>query len=414
MDIDDMPVTNYTVSFPLLSGYHFTDAPPGVRGGNRKPFVGNAAVFSSHVNPADEIYNSTLLCWAQIQEMCKAGWAVANHAYSHADYGLTEEQMRNEAYWNQVLIAWHTSNTLAPNYFVYPSGDTAYRPFLKDYQLLSGGHVGEPVSNIHLKDFDWTDLKRIFLDEDEWSKTDDPYHQFPDPIQDGDVVVDITHGMDVEPNHPNRIRWERRLSMIQSLYGEGGADDMWSASIDEIVAYDIARRTAAVDISDNQLTLFLDENAPASPITLTIAGIPESVHLEAPEGGFLYRNKDVVWVTTPSLGGPVGSPLPTPNVRCIYNGPVTDLDWPDAIELAGVRVLQYDVEKGATLSIAIVTLNGAVVEVGSCGASSDAEWKLFSSVPNKSPWSAKGLRVVGNTEAHKKMEIWVVEGEASS
>ncbi|WOO39728.1 polysaccharide deacetylase family protein [Rubellicoccus peritrichatus] len=409
VDIDDTPLSNYTISFPVLSEYHFTDAPPGIAGGNRKPFVGNAAIYAARINPTDEIYNWNLLSWGQIQEMCEAGWGIANHAYTSAAYGLTEEQLREEIYWNQVLIGWYTPNRRATNYFVYPSGDTAYRPYLADYGILAGGIQGGPPTNINSSNLDWTDLKRINLDEPVWSQSDDPYVWFPDPPKDGDVFVDFTHWMETDPEHPNRVRWSERLGMIESLYGEHGADDVWSTSIDEAVAYDVARHNASVDVSNNQVTLTLGGNAPSTSLTLKITGIPESVPLTAPKDGLLYRQGDVVWVTTPSLGGPVGSRLPSPNLRCIYNGPVKDLDWPETVELAGVRILQHGGKADETISVDVVEPDGELLEIGSSTGTLWAVWMLFASVPNEKPWSAKGLRVTGNTNAHKKMEVWAVD-----
>ncbi|GHC05023.1 polysaccharide deacetylase family protein [Cerasicoccus arenae] len=409
LDIDDSPVSTYTISLPVLAEYHYTDAPPGVEGGNRKPFVGNAALFALRMNPSGENYHIYMLSWEQVREMCEAGWGVANHSYSHAAYDLSEDQLRNEIYWNQVLIGWFTPNRRATTYFVYPSGDTAYRPYLAEYGLLAGGIQGGPMTNIYRANLDWTDLKRIYLDEPRWASIGDPYFDFPDPLLDGDVVLDFAHGMEPEPDHPNRIRWAQRLEMIESLYGEGGADDVWSAPINEVVAYDIARRTAEVNVSGNHLTLFVDEDVPSSPITLKITGIPESVELIAPEGGLLYRQGNVVWVTTPSLGGPVGSALPTPNLRCIYNGPVEDIDWSEDIELGGVRIHQFGGEADETITVEIVEPDGDRLEIGSSTGYLPASWILISSVPNSDPWEAKGLRLSGVTSAHKRMEVWAID-----
>jgi hypothetical protein len=128
IEIDDGPKWAATFAVPFLAEYTYTDAPPGVAGGKMRPFVGGLAVIVNAVGA-----NDTIVTWDDFKAMTAAGWGVLNHSLSHSgrSWGdesgrLTDEQIREDGFWSQALIAYGLGTGRAPTGYVYANGYVDY------------------------------------------------------------------------------------------------------------------------------------------------------------------------------------------------------------------------------------------------------------------------------------------------
>ncbi|MGO8675035.1 MAG: polysaccharide deacetylase family protein [Limisphaerales bacterium] len=349
VEIDDGPKWVRSFAAPFLAQYHYTDAPPGVHGGVRRPFVGSVAVIVGVIGNNDATVN-----WEDLGALLDAGWGVMNHSFDHRanDWSgdsakLSDAQAREDAFWSQTLLAANLPGGRAPTGAVYANGYTDYNrcDALADCGIRIATRVGgASPRDVLSPQVKWMDFPRSYLDENvwvnEWNKAR-PMADFPGDDPEGPVanslVIDFTHGIDREPGSPNQARWRARLKTIESRWGAEGADALWCAPTAEVADYVRAARAAKVTAAPGRLTVFLPDEVPGSALTLRLSGIGPKALIEAPEGGALYRQGDAVALTTPRIG-PCGAPPPAPRLRCIYAGPAVSVDFPKPVAVAGVTL----------------------------------------------------------------------------
>lgn len=398
VEIDDGPVSTFTVSLPLLADFHFTDAPPGVSGGKQLPFVGGAAMFPLRVNTGSTAYLET----AQLQKLEQAGWAVLNHGYNHSGYGwdpagaLTPAQLREELFWSQVVLAAERESKRSPTHFVYPNGYMAYQPYLKEFGLVSGSRVAGKKTTLE----NLTDLDRNYLDENVWSKPGDPLSGLPRMPQRGQWVIDFTHGMEADPNSPNHKRWRERLSFLEKL-----GDSLWCAPTPTVVAYLRAAKAARVRVEKGGLIVSLPDTLPGSRLTLKLQGLPATT--TPPSGALLYRSGDTAWLTTPLIGKP--DVAPPARLERIYSGPVKDIRFPKPVRVAGVRVLQRgETKPNYRLKLALTTAAGERSLADAPLKPNWGVWLLYPLLPNAPAALASGITAVGSDPAVTALEVWTM------
>jgi polysaccharide deacetylase len=368
LEIDDGPKTTLTVAQPLLSQSMYTDAPPGVAGGSPHPFVGGAAVYCIRMEG-----NSAYLSWEDLQTLQQEGWGVLNHSYWHTgnhwdpSAALTPEQFRRELFWSQQMIALDAlGGQRAATHFVYPNGDFNYGPYLAEFGLHSASHVGGSTRNLLAPGVDLTRMGRINLDEGAWtSRGGEVMDSFPTGGPGlGDLFIDFTHGISADTGSANYHRWEERLETIAAQHGAAGADDVWSAPSNEVIAYHQAAQAAAVQVQDGRVTLSLPDNLPGTPLTIRLDGVAVGSQMSAPAGGLLYRQGDTAWITTPTLGE-VGSPIPEPKVRLVYQGAMRSrIEFGTTIQFAGIQIKQNSApEEGFVPEVRIVRPDGGTTEL---------------------------------------------------
>lgn len=415
IEMDDNPISMVKAAKPLFAARHYTDAPPGVAGGNERPFVGGAAVIVANLGAG----NRTLVQWEEIRELQAAGWGVINHSYAHAGrtWGdppeiLTPEQLRTDHFWSQTVLANELGR--APTHFVYPNGYTDYRAYLAEFGMRSGSRVGGNVKNneVYAGKVDVTELGRTYLDEGPWKSNGKAAvdHGIPEGgPKPGRVFIDFTHGIDENPTSENHQRWAARLDLIESRWGAKGDDSLWCAQTGEVLEYVAARGVAKVEAERGRVRVTLPDDAPGAALTLVLVGVSEDAKLAAPEGGVVYRQGDRVWVTSPTIGTP-GAPAPGPKVQRSYAGELKQLTFPSPVAIAGVRVLQ----RGPTaddfeLKIDAVDASGKVTPLVPADQAKLSKrwgtWRLFAVAPNAEPVTATELRVTTD-KSLPQLEVW--------
>ena len=408
VEIDDGPVSTLTVSQPLLAQYAFTDAPPGVPGGRRMPFVGGAAVIVLRTGTP----NHSFLNWDQLRTLRSHGWDVLNHGYAHTgnsyepNGALNAGQLRRELYWSQAIVSAELGADRAPTHFVYPNGYTAYQAHLAEFGLRSSSRVaGNSVGNVNDAGFLPSDLNRNYLDESVWSKATNPLIGLPANPKPGDFVVDFTHGMDAEPTSQNHRRWRTRLEHLATRYGQPGDDTIWCAPTSEVVNYTLAKKVARLQCERGQVRLILPGAVYGTQLTLHLTGLDPKTPLTAPIGGTLYRRGAEAWVTTPVLGRP-GASSPRPLIRRLYRGPLRAVQFDRAERIAGVRVLQQG--KPAPdyrLKIDLVTDRGRETLTDSAPGTNWGAWLLFAIIPEREAPLARQLEITPDASL-KELEVW--------
>lgn len=410
VEIDDGPLSTLTVSQPLLAEYAFTDAPPGVRGGRRMPFVGGAAIIGLRTGTL----NNTFLSWDQLRSLRSSGWSVLNHGYWHSGYSwdpkgaITAEQIRRELFWNQAVIAEELGGDAAPAHLVLPNGYTPYSAHLREFGLRSASRVsGASTANTRGGGFKLEDLNRNYLDEGFWAPTKDALAGLPKAPRSGDLIIDFTHGMDGSPESPNNRRWRERLRWLASHFGAGGEDTLWCAPTDEVVSYVLARDAALLRAERGRLTVSVPRGLPGTRLTVRLMGIDPKTRLEAPPGARLYRRDDQVWLTTPLIGKS-GAPLAEPRVRRVFRGPVKSLTLEKPQRVAAVRVLQHGkAAPGFALSIDLLHVDKSTSLVQSPIADNWGAWLLYPTVPGGPAPLTDGIRITPDP-CLKEMEVWAV------
>lgn len=414
MEIDDSPVQALEVGVPMFAEHHFTDAPPGIKGGHTLPFVGGVGLIVGATGTS----NNTRLSWDQVRQMQADGWTAINHSYLHAErtWGdppeiLTAEQFRRDFYWSQTVLAAEAGNGRAPAHFIFPNGYTDYRNHFAEFGIRSGSRVGTPRANV-LSEDSWDDIGRNYLDEGAWkdSGKGEPMHGIPETPKEGEFVIDFTHGFGEKPESENRQRWATRLSTIEQKFGAKGDDSLWSAPPEDVVSYTFARNAATVTAEPGKLTVTLPDDAAGSPLTVKLT-VPAGRKLDAPVGGVVYRDGDTAWLTTPMLGKPGVAP-PSPAARRVLTGEFADVNFKQPIQLAGVRVMQSGpVAEGYRFTLTAITPDGDVDLVPDNQQTLPqawGTWRLLPIVPDRGPITVTGLRVSPEKNL-KQMEVWAVE-----
>lgn len=412
VEIDDGPASTYQVSLPLLAKYQWNDAPPGIVGGQNRPFVGTAAVAFNSV----ETTNSAYLNRAQLDELKGAGWSIVNHSYWHTgnhwdkSQFLKPEDFRRELFWSQLFYAQEVGDGRAATHFVYPNGDYYYQPFLKEFGLRSASRVGGSSPH-NLFDAKWNplDLDRNYLDQEPWATHNNPLYGLPAAPKAGDLIIDFTHGMNGDAESANHKSWATRLDYL-AQYSAHGDNSLWVAPTDEIVNYHLAAQVATVKVEAGKITVTLPDDAPASALTLKISGLREQNNLPAQDAATPLRRGDVAWITTPLIGR-AGTALPAPRLKKIYSGPLKDLSWENPVKIAGVRLLQSrPVAANLAFKLDIETLDGQSESLLPTGAKlSDVwgRWLLFPTIPDREASAARALKVAPDPNL-RQMEVWAL------
>lgn len=409
VEIDDGPASTLSVAQPLLSKFHFSDAPPGVAGGKQRPFVGGAAVFLSRF----DVDNGTLLDAAGVQTLRQNGWEWLNHSYWHsgksweASGALSDADIRRELFWSQSLMAALSPDKRAPTHFVYPNGYTKYSEQLTQFGIRSASRVGASSPRRVDESTVWLDLDRNNLDEGAWS---DATQGLPTSPQSGDWILDFTHGIDADVSSTNFKRWQARLQFIDEKWGANGDDSVWCAPTNGVTAYAQAAQAATLNVEKRRLSLEIPDDLPATALTLHFSGLSPSTELETPSCSTLYRRGSEAWLTTPILGKPGTSP--PARLERIYAGEPKNVTFDQARHIAGVRLRQNgDAAPNFALSIDLVGSDG---EVSPLVAPEKARlgsnwgfWHLFPTVPDRAAPLCSEVRVQSDPSL-KQMEIWAL------
>lgn len=346
VEIDDGPKWVRTFAIPFFATYHFTDAPPGVAGGRKLPFVGSVAAIVSGIG-----YNETNVDWNDLKALVDAGWGVMNHSFDHRgrSWGeggkLSDEEIAVDACWSQAILASGAGGRL-PTGAVYANGYTDYNRH--DALAKAGIVIATRVGGSSTRDVTdpavkWLDFPRNYLDEGVWSGSGkgDPMAQFPGAVAAGppakSLIIDFTHGIEQQPAHVNHQRWLSRLQTIERNWGAGGSDALWCAPTAEVADYVHAAEAATVRVAGGRLTVSLPDAVPGSALTLRITGISASAAVKPPAGGALYRQGDAVVLTTPCIGRPGGRST-LPRLVSVYDGPAKDVRFDKPVEVAGVTL----------------------------------------------------------------------------
>lgn len=421
VEIDDGPKWVSTFAVPFLAQYRYTDAPPGVKSGTTRPFVGSVSAIVGATGNNDSALN-----WGELNALIDAGWGVMNHSYDHhANHWsgpaamLSAPQAREDAYWSQSLFAAHLRGGRVPTGAVYANGYTDYNlnNALSDYGIGIATRVGgSSTRDVTSPDVKWMDFTRSYLDEtvwsNEWNKSQ-PMADFPNADKDGpatnNLVIDFTHVIEQTPGSANQERWRTRLKTIESRWAAGGADTLWCAPTAEVADYVRAAKAAKVTIGAGRLSVALPDNIPGSAITLRVTGIGAKAELRAPEGGALYRHGDVVVVTTPRIGL-WGAPRPSPRLKCVYEGPAVTVDFPKPVAIAGVTLRVFGNPAAAVpYRLAVRTAAG---EKEFARRSVGPGWVVGSQlcpiVPSGPPIIGTAIEVEA-ADPVKSMTVWAVE-----
>lgn len=415
IELDDNPVSAFTVTRPMLAEHAWTDAPPGVPGGTRHPFVAGTALIVCWIGGG----NSTWLSWEQLRALNDDGWELINHGYwsagNHWDPSqfLKPDDFRRELFWSQQVLAENLHPGSGVPYFVYPSGDYHYRPYLEEVGIRGASQGQRFTRNILATNADFFSIGRNNLDSKGWSPPEPVMKGFPNPPDYGDCIVDFTHNMGADPASPNVARWRERLETIDKTWGASGSDELWSAPASAVLDYVRAAAKARVEVKPGRLSVFADATLPSAGLTLRVEPISEQATLPTVPGGSVYRQGKRVWITTPPLGGKTLPPVPTPQLERIYQGPATNhLEWSKPRLIAGITfACGGNAPEGYHQSIQLATPAGAQemvtpahpVAPGKWGA-----WNLYWNLPDRPAIAATGLDV----NLHKNirlMEVWAVK-----
>jgi len=373
IEIDDGPKWVTTFAVPFIAKFHFTDAPPGITGGTMLPFVGSVAVVASTIDCNDAAVNHE-----DFVALTKAGWGIINHSLTHAgrSWGdesgkMSDRQVREDAFWSQVLIAAAMPNRRAPTAAVYANGYTDYN---RGNALSKVGiRIATRVSGSSPRDVSsskvasakvvWMDFPRAYLDEgawtNEWSKGA-VMVDVPDANGNGPAahtfVIDFTHDINRATDSANQKRWIERLTTIEKRWGAGGADTMWCAPTADIADYVHAATAATVTSIPGRVTISLPDDQPGTPLTVKLTGVNPKTVLLAPPGGVLYRQGSEAWVTSPMIGTAGTRP---PAVHCVYAGKAGSIDLPAGTQVAGITLrINGELPKDFTYRVALRTAQG--------------------------------------------------------
>ncbi len=428
VEIDDGPKWARPFAVPFLAQYHWTDAPPGVKGGTQRPFVGGIAVIVGAINGSDQA-----LSWADLDAMEQSGWGVINHSLSHNgrswgdDKGrLSDDQVREDAFWSQAMLANGLASKRAPTACVYANGYTDYN---RGGALAAVGiRIATRVSGSSPNDVtnpgvQWMDFNRNYLDEGPWKNDQkgEPLSGIPDAAgagpKAGSFIIDFTHGIEQQDGNENNARWKTRLSTIASRWGAGGRDNLWCAPTGEIADYVQAAKVATVTCAKGTLTVSLPDGQPGTALTVRLTGVPAAAKLAAPAGGTLYRQGDVAWLTTPVLGLPGSTPT-TPRIKPIYTGVPGLIDLKGSRAIAGIAVrMGGHAPDGFAYTVVAKTANGDVlVSEAKPDFSATGGWVngqvMHAVVPTRAAIQATAVDIPRVDDVMREVTVWVVDEAA--
>lgn len=417
VEIDDGPKWARAFAVPFLAEHQWTDAPSGVGGGTKKPFVGGIAVIVAVIGANESSVN-----WEDLNEMLKAGWGVLNHSWSHDGYGwdpkgaLSDDRVKEDAYWSQAVLAHYLSTGRAPSAAVYANG---YVDYNRNGALAAVGLgvatrvAGSSPNNINNEKLNLMDFNRNYLDERAWTENDfhgDVMGGLPNPEKGGPLpgtfLIDFTHDIDRSPESANQKRWRERLAAIEKNWGAGGADNMWVAPTDAVGDYIRAAKAAKVIIEKGRLKISLPDSLPGTPLTLKLTGI-SARNLTAPAGTLLYQKEDTVWLTTPMIGL---SGTPQPKLKIVYEGPPKEILFNEPVQVAGVVTNVFgDLPPNFTFTAVLRTPSGdqplpIITYPGGWVVGS----KLYPIIPTKPAMEAIGLDVQAPRFV-TKVTVWAVD-----
>jgi len=424
VEIDDGPKWARSFAVPFLAEHHYTDAPPGVAVGQRRAFVGSAAVIVGVVGNKD-----TALNWDDLKALLEAGWGVMNHSFDHRANGwsgpaalLSEAQAREDAFWSQAILAGRLPGGRAPTGAVYANGYTDYN---RNGTLLACGlSIATRVGGSSPRDVlspkvNWMDFTRAYLDEkvwsNEWNKSQ-PLADFPGANQGGpasnSLVIDFTHVIESKPGSANQERWRTRLKTIADRWGAGGADTLWCAPTAEVADYVRAAKAAKVAVTSGKLVITLPDDLPGSALTLRLSGVGTKATTEVPTDGTLYRQGETLVLTSPRIGL-WGAAPPAPRLKCIYEGPAQSVDFGKSYAIAGVTLKVFGNPATALpFRLAVRTAGGEqVFAERTVGPGWVVGGKLCPIVPNRPAITGTGLVVTG-AEPLKAMTVWAIDSGA--
>ena len=419
VEIDDGPKWARAFAVPFLAEHTYTDAPPGVAGGRPRPFVGGLAVIVNAVGANDAIVD-----WDDLKAMSAAGWGVLNHSLSHSgrSWGdeagrLNDDQIREDGFWSQALIAYGLGTGRAPTGYVYANGYVDYNRggALDRLGVRIATRVGgQTPADVTTGEVAWLDYGRTYLDEEPWARDGKGEPMAGFPVLDGDgpvkrFVIDFTHGIDRKPESPNHQRWRTRLATISTRWGAAGRDNLWCAPTDEVADYLRASRVAKVAATRDKLTVSIPDDIPGAALTVRLSGIPEQAQLSAPPGGVLHRQGDTAWITTPPIGQP-GAPAPLPALRQVYAGPPGTITFDRPAAVAGVAVrIGHELPFRFSYRVLLKTAAGErqLVE-----KQMPAGWfvgtNFHAVLPNADPITATGLTLPPQPGIHQVV-VWAVD-----
>lgn len=413
IELDDGNRETGLLAPALFAEFQYTDAPPGIAGGTRHPVVGGLAAIAGSLGG-----NSTILNVEELRAAEKSGWGIVNHSYAHRGrtWGnppelMSPEELREDLFWSQVVLAAASASGRAPTHFVYPNGYQGYSQHLAEMGMVSGSRVGGSSGRViqESRGGNPLDIGRSYLDEGRWASDGSVMFAFPkEGPAEGDIIIDFTHGIDPDPASPNRLRWAERLGNISKQYGADGSDTFWSAPPGDLVNYVRAASQAEVNVEPGGIRVTIPDDLPGSPLTIRLEGIPEKTALQPPPGGKLFRQGDTVWVTSPTIGAAAGS-LPRPSVKLVYEGAFSQtitLDKPTKV--AAVRLKAAGRSGGELLKVEAVGTDGTNTVIGE-RTIADGQWRfaqmLFATVPNREAPMAKAIRVTAPGWI-KGVEVW--------
>jgi hypothetical protein len=421
VEIDDGPKWVQSFAVPFLAKYYYSEAPPGVAGGQRQPFVGSASVIVGLTGNNDAALN-----WEDLKLLLEAGWGVMNHSFDHRAKGwsgpsalLSDSQALEDAFWSQAVLAGRLPGGRAPTAAVYANGYTDYNR--NDALGSCGVGIATRVGGSSPRDVlsprvNWMDFTRSYLDEkvwsNEWNKSQ-PMADFPGAEQSGpaanSLVIDFTHVIESKPSSANQERWRTRLKTIEDRWGAGGADTLWCAPTAEVADYVRAAKAATVSVASGRLLVSLPDKLPGSALTLRVSGIGANAAVKAPVGGALYRQGDALVVTSPRIGR-WGAPPPAPRLKRIYDGPATSVDFGKPCAVAGVTLRIFGNPQAALpYRLAVRTPGGEQAFAdGTVGPGWVVGGRLCPIVPNRSAITGTGL-VVSGAEPLQAMTVWAID-----
>ncbi len=415
VELDDGDCQTGLFAPDFFAQFRYTDAPPGVHGGKSMPVVGDLAINLFPLGVNRKTLNSNDL--SLIQEK---GWGISNHSYYHAGHSwgespeiLSKEQIRNDLFWSQTILAKQYLNGVAPTHFVYPNGYTDYANYFCEFGITSGSlFSGTGGRNLYQKDqSNLLYLTRSYLDEKVWSKNNNSLLDIPDDgFEEGDLQIDFTHAINNSSYSNNQKRWKERLSFLEQHYGAKGSDEFWSAPPGTVINYTRAVQAAKVEVTAGVLKVGFPYHLSGTPLTIKLEHVPENTDMPTPDGGILYRQAGTVWITTPTIGAP-GNSAPKPVVKEIYRGvivPYVKLSAP--AKIAAIQIKTHG--KPVDLAVYIKLPNDTIELWGNIKASSDYTmgYHLLASVPNGDAITAKGLQIkVEPNHCFHEIVIWALD-----
>lgn len=426
LEFDDGGTFAEEIAAPMLEKFRFTDAPAGVPGGRKIPFVACVALYPFVLDGE----NGTLLTWDQIRGLRAKGWGVSNHSYWHTgnhwepkDF-LDEAQMRRELFWSQSILShFLTDGKEICRRFVYPSGDFHYGPFLAEFGLnttpvafKNGNSLTGPAtlfdagSKFHI-------ANRNNMDAGAWDKRGgDDMDSFPRPRPEpGAFVLDFTHGMG-KAGEANVARWERRLGRIAAEFGADGDDSVWCGSAAEIVAYHATASKASAGSDNKGIFVEVPAGSFRTPLTLHVKlAKPLDPLPAAPPGAIVYGRGNELWITTPPLGD--DSTPAFLRAKPVHETPFQEkIIFENPVRLAAVRILQkgdpgadfvpeitWVAKDGTTGRVPVENILRWVPTKSRWG-----NWILFPVVPDGPAPEIVELNLKPSP-AFKRVEVWAVE-----